>query len=246
MNALELKQFTVSRGDITIITNLDLILKTGSITALMGPNGSGKSTLGLALVGSDECECTGTVSILGVDHTNSSPEERAAAGLFIGFQHPPAIPGVSVLRFLHSAKNALLAASAQPTLPLTQFVSQLRAAMHRLSIPWSFAERSVNDGFSGGERKRLEVLQLLVLQPKVIVLDEIDSGLDIDALKVTSGAITEYVKENPETALLLITHYQRLLDEIPVDTVHVFENGRITRSGDASLAKELEQKGYQS
>jgi Fe-S cluster assembly ATP-binding protein len=243
--ALSIHNATVSRDGAPILHNLSLDVAAGERVAIMGPNGSGKSTLSMALLGSPECELhTGTITVHGLDISTLAPEERAAAGLFIGFQHPPMIPGVSVVRFLHTALTSLAAARGEKPVSFASCVATLKTHMRALDIPWSFAERAVNVGFSGGERKRLEILQLLMLKPSVVVLDEIDSGLDVDALRSVSAAISIYQESNPDVAVIVITHYQRLLELLPVNRVLILEKGSITRSGGPELAHTIEATGY--
>lgn len=227
-----------------ILKQFTLELATGEVTALMGPNGSGKSTLAHVLAGHPSYEVTGgeiifnTVSVLEL-----SPEERAAAGIFLAFQYPASIPGVSVAHFLRFALNAQQKARNEEVTGLAPFIRLLREQMKHLQIPWEFAERSVNDGFSGGEKKRLEMLQMLILQPRLVILDEIDSGLDIDAIQIVASAVHKLDRQ--KTSVILITHYQRLLQYIKPDTVHIMKDGHIIKSGKAELALELEQTGYQ-
>jgi len=225
----------------SIIRDINLELAPGSIHAIMGPNGSGKSTLAYALAGHPSYTIdSGTITIDGIDLTHERPESRAKNGLFLAFQYPVAIPGVRVNTFL---KEALYAQTGE-LMAMPAFNELLLAAMEALQIDPAFAYRDLNDGFSGGEKKRLELLQLLILKPKIAVLDEIDSGLDIDALKIVAHGLELARAQNPELRIMLITHYQRILHSITPDYVHVLCGGVIVDSGDASLAHQLELKGY--
>lgn len=227
----------------SILNGINFKAQAGEIHALMGPNGSGKSTLANVLAGHPAYEATkGTITFNKKDVLEMSPEERAAAGIFLAFQYPASIPGVSVSHFLRIALNAQEKARGEKLTPMAEFIRGLRTHMKTLGIPTSFAERSVNDGFSGGEKKRLEMLQMLVLQPRLVVLDEIDSGLDIDAIKVVAEAV--HILERSKTIVLVITHYQRLLNYITPDFVHVIQEGKIIRSGGPEVAHELEKHGY--
>jgi Fe-S cluster assembly ATP-binding protein len=212
----------------------------------MGPNGSGKSTLAYALMGHPAYEITGGEALFdGVEISEMGADERAQAGLFLAFQYPHAIPGVTVTSFLRAAINAIRKAKAggeDDPIPIPEFRTELLAAMERLKIPRELAQRYLNDGFSGGEKKRVEILQMAMLKPRMAVLDETDSGLDIDALRVVAGGVKELV--GPEMGALVITHYQRILDYITPDHVHVFVDGRIVESGGPELAKQLEAEGY--
>jgi Fe-S cluster assembly ATP-binding protein len=221
-----------------IVKGVELTIQAGEMHALMGPNGSGKSTLAAALMGHPAYEVTGEILLHGRSLAGLPPDERSRAGLFLGFQYPVAVPGVSVANFLRAA----LAARGGREIPVREFRRQMQAAFERLEIDSSFAGRYLNDGFSGGEKKRLEILQMLLLQPDLSLLDETDSGLDIDALKVVSSGINAVA--TPHKAVLLVTHYQRILNYVRPDVVHVFMGGRIVRSGTAALAEELEQRGY--
>lgn len=225
----------------SIIRGIDLELAPGSVHAIMGPNGSGKSTLAYALAGHPSYTIdSGTITIEGIDLTHERPENRAKSGLFLAFQYPVAIPGVRVNTFL---KEALYARTGE-LMAMPAFNELLLATMEALKIDPAFAYRDLNDGFSGGEKKRLELLQLLILKPKIAVLDEIDSGLDIDALKIVAHGLELARTQNPELRILLITHYQRILCSITPDYVHVLCEGALVDSGDASLAHQLELKGY--
>jgi Fe-S cluster assembly ATP-binding protein len=222
-----------------IVKGVSLKLHPGEVHAVMGPNGSGKSTLAQALAGHPHYRLEGEVTLDGEPVHDMAPDERAQKGLFLGFQYPVAIPGVTVANFLRAAAAARTGASVSPL----DFGKALVAQLDALEIPSAFAGRYINDGFSGGEKKRLEILQLLMLRPKVALLDEIDSGLDIDALKVVSRGINRATADG--TAVLLVTHYQRILEYVKPGTVHVFVDGRIARSGGPEQALELEEKGYE-
>ncbi len=229
----------VHLDDKEIVKGVDLDLKPGEVHAIMGPNGSGKSTLVQAVAGHPHYRLTGGITLNGEAIQEMAPDERARRGLFLGFQYPVAIPGVTVANFL---KAAVEARTGEP-ISLMQFRKELMAKLTSLDIPSAFAGRYINDGFSGGEKKRLEILQLLMLKPTLALLDEIDSGLDIDALKVVSEGINRATKEG--CAVLLVTHYQRVLDYVKPDVVHVFVDGRIARTGGPEQALELEKRGYE-
>ena len=233
----------VADEEISILKSLDLALNPGEIHAIMGPNGSGKSTLAKVLAGPPSYQVTGGEALyLGQSLLDMEPDERALAGIFMAFQYPVEIPGVSIANFLRTALQARLGRGEE--LDLFDFQDQLLEAMKLLEVEPSFAERPVNDGFSGGEKKRNEILQMAVLKPSLAILDETDSGLDIDALQVVSNGVNTLHKENPEMTILLITHYQRLLDYIKPDFVHVMVDGKIVRTGGPELALELEKQGY--
>jgi len=245
---LELKNLHVALEDGTeIVKGVDLSVDTQQVHAIMGPNGSGKSTLAYALMGHPAYEITdGQLLFDGDDVTELGADERAQRGLFLAFQYPHAIPGVTVTSFLRSAINAIRKARAGGTddpIPVKEFRTDLLAAMDRLKVPRELAQRYLNDGFSGGEKKRVEILQMAMLKPRIAVLDETDSGLDIDALRVVAGGVKELV--GPEMGALLITHYQRILDYIQPDFVHVFVGGRIVEEGGPELARKLEAEGYE-
>ena len=241
MNALVINDLHVSIGDNEIIRGLSLEIPKGEIHAVMGPNGSGKSTLSKAIGGHPDYTVTGGEVLLdGENILGLEPDERARKGLFLAFQYPMEIPGVSNANFLRAALNARLPEGDE--IEATDFYAKLYEEMDKLEIPRAFTARSVNEGFSGGEKKRNEILQMAMLQPNYAILDETDSGLDIDALKVVSAGVNAL--RGPNLGVLLITHYQRLLDYIVPDTVHVMAAGRIVRSGGKELALELEEKGY--
>ncbi len=229
----------------TILNGLTLRVDAGEVHAIMGPNGAGKSTLSYVLSGRAGYAVTGgSVTFGGQDLLAMAPHERAAAGLFLGFQYPVEIPGVSNLMFLRTALNAQRTLRGEKEASGAEFMKLARAAAEDLGLPFDMLKRSVNQGFSGGEKKRNEMVQMAVLLPKLAVLDETDSGLDIDALRVVSEGINRL--RSPDRATLLITHYQRLLDYVVPDKVHVLVGGRIVRSGGADLAQELERDGYVS
>jgi Fe-S cluster assembly ATP-binding protein len=226
-----------------ILNGIDLDVQAGEVHAIMGPNGSGKSTLAQVLAGREQFTVVdGTVSYDGQDLLALAPEERARRGLFLGFQYPVEIPGVSNVYLLKAAVNALRTARGEPELDAFDFLARVRASLERMDMPETFLYRAVNEDFSGGEKKRNEILQLLLLEPRLAILDETDSGLDIDALKVVAHGVNSL--RAPERAFILVTHYQRLLDYITPDRVHVLAGGRIVKSGGRELAHELEARGY--
>jgi Fe-S cluster assembly ATP-binding protein len=226
-----------------ILKGVNLEVRAGEVHAIMGPNGSGKSTLAQVLAGREDYEVTaGSVSFDGRDLLALPAEVRARAGLFLGFQYPVEIPGVNNVYLLKAALNAKRKAAGEPEVDAYEFLSLIRQKMKFMQMSESFLTRGVNEGFSGGEKKRNEVLQMLVLEPKLAILDETDSGLDIDALKVVSAGVNSL--RDAKRAVVLVTHYQRLLDYIVPDRVHVLSGGRILKSGDKSLAQELERRGY--
>jgi len=225
-------------GEKEIVKGVDLAVPPGQVHAIMGPNGSGKSTLAAALMGHPAYTLEGRVFLDGEEITELSPDEKARKGLFLAFQYPVAVPGVTVASFLRAAVTAVRGREVS----VRDFRKELLVRMEELEMDAAFASRYLNDGFSGGEKKRLEVLQLRMLQPRFALLDETDSGLDIDALKVVAGGINAAVADG--TGVLLVTHYQRLLNYVRPDVVHVFMDGRIARSGGPELALELEARGY--
>jgi Fe-S cluster assembly ATP-binding protein len=246
---LELKNLHVGLEDGTeIVKGVDLAIDTNETHAIMGPNGSGKSTLAYALMGHPAYEITdGQILFDGEDVTEMGADERAQRGLFLAFQYPHAIPGVTVTSFLRSAINAIRKAKAGGTddpIPIPEFRKELLAQMDRLKVSREMASRYLNEGFSGGEKKRVEILQMAMLKPRIAVLDETDSGLDIDALKIVAGGVRELV--GPGMGALVITHYQRILNYIQPDYVHVFVNGRIVEEGGPELAHKLEAEGYEA
>jgi len=240
---LEISDLTVRVAGKEILTGVNLTVNAGEVHAIMGPNGSGKSTLAQVLAGRQDYEVTrGSVSFEGRDLLAMPPEERARAGLFLGFQYPVEIPGVNNVYLLKAALNAKRKAAGEPEVDAYEFLALIKQKMKFMQMSESFLTRGVNEGFSGGEKKRNEVLQMLVLEPKLAILDETDSGLDIDALKVVSMGVNSL--RDPSRAVVLVTHYQRLLDHVIPDQVHVLSQGRIVKSGDRSLAQELERRGY--
>jgi Fe-S cluster assembly ATP-binding protein len=242
---LKIRGLTANVGDKPILHGIDLDVPTGEVHAIMGPNGSGKSTLSYVLSGRDGYQVTGGGATFdGHDLLAMAPEERAAAGLFLAFQYPVELPGVGNANFLRTALNAIRRARGEAELDAVQFLKLARAESKRLAMPDDMLKRNVNVGFSGGEKKRNEVLQMAILRPKLAILDETDSGLDIDALKIVADGVNAL--RGPGTSALVITHYQRLLDHIVPDRVHVLAGGRIVRSGGPDLARELEAGGYAS
>jgi Fe-S cluster assembly ATP-binding protein len=233
----------VKVGDRQILNGLDLVVNKGEVHAIMGPNGSGKSTLAHVLSGKSGYEVTGgEVRFEGEDLLALSADERAAKGIFLAFQYPLEIPGVATMTFLRTALNAQRKKRGEPELSTPDFMKRVREQAGKLSIDQEMLRRPVNVGFSGGEKKRNEILQMALLEPKLAVLDETDSGLDIDALKVVADGVNRL--RSPERAMIVITHYQRLLNHIVPDVVHVLSKGRIVRTGGKELALELEAKGY--
>jgi Fe-S cluster assembly ATP-binding protein len=240
---LTVKDLHASAGGREILRGIDLSIDAGEVHAIMGPNGSGKSTLARALAGHPEVQVTrGQVLFDGQDLLTMDPESRARAGVFMAFQYPVEIPGVNNAYFLKTALNAVRAARGQEELDAVEFMALVRERMTALDIDETLLNRPVNEGFSGGEKKRNEIFQLAMLEPKLAVLDETDSGLDIDALKVVASGVN--AMRRPDRAFLLVTHYQRLLNYVVPDFVHVLADGRIVRSGGKELAFELEEKGY--
>ncbi|HWV52582.1 Fe-S cluster assembly ATPase SufC [Pseudorhodoplanes sp.] len=243
MHLLEVKNLHVEIGGKKILNGLDLTVDKGKVHAIMGPNGSGKSTLSYVLAGKADYDITeGEVLFNGENIADMEPDERAAKGLFLAFQYPIEIPGVATMTFLRTAVNAQRKARGEPELSTPDFMKKVREASGELGISQEMLRRAVNVGFSGGEKKRNEILQMAMLQPRLAVLDETDSGLDIDALKIVADGVNAL--RSPERAFIVITHYQRLLDYIVPDVVHVLSKGRIVRTGGKELALELEEKGY--
>jgi len=240
---LKITELSVRVAGKDILKGVNLEVRRGEIHAIMGPNGSGKSTLAQVLAGRADYEVTGgSVTFEGQDLLSLPAEERARAGLFLGFQYPVEIPGVNNVYLLKAALNAKRKAAGQPEVDAYEFLALIKQKMKLMQMSESFLSRGVNEGFSGGEKKRNEVLQMLVLEPKLAILDETDSGLDIDALKIVSMGVNSL--RDPNRAVVLVTHYQRLLGYIVPDHVHVLSGGRILKSGDRSLALELERRGY--
>lgn len=242
-NLLEVENLHASIADQQILKGLNLTIAPGEVHAIMGPNGSGKSTLGNVLAGREEYSVTeGQVRFTGEDIAELEPHERAHAGLFLAFQYPVEIPGVSNMEFLKASSDSLAHARQEEQPNAAAFIKHVRELAKSLNLNPEFLKRGVNEGFSGGEKKRNEILQLLLLKPRLAVLDETDSGLDIDALQVVAQGVNRY--RNADNGVLLITHYQRLLDHIVPDYVHVLAGGKIVQSGGKELALELEEKGY--
>ncbi len=239
---LHIEGLTVGVDGTTILNGLDLDIAAGEVHAVMGPNGAGKSTLSNVLAGRDGYDVSGTVTLDGVDLLALTPEARAAAGLFLAFQYPVEIPGVGNMYFLRTALNAVRRERGLPEVAAVDFLALAREHMARLDMDPALLSRSVNEGFSGGEKKRNAILQLSLLEPRLAILDETDSGLDIDALRAVADGIERL--RSPDRAMLVITHYPRLLEHVRPDRVHVLNGGRIVRSGDHRLAHELEAEGY--
>ena len=255
MSVLEIRNLHAGVEGVEILRGVDLTLRSGEIHALMGPNGSGKSTLGYVIAGHPHYDVTeGDILLDGESVLDLDADERTKAGIFLAFQYPVAVPGVSVANFLRTAvsnvrgytdkaeDNGRSGVIGSNLMPMREFRRELTAKMKEFNVDPSFARRYLNDGFSGGEKKRTEVLQMAMLEPKFAILDESDSGLDIDALRIVADGVNTL--RNPGRAILIVTHYQRLLDYIQPDRVHVLANGRIACSGDSTLALELEEKGY--
>ncbi len=240
---LEINNLKTTVGDAEILKGLSLKVNAGEVHAIMGPNGSGKSTLALVIAGHDDYVVTdGTVQYDGQDLLELTPEERARTGVFLGFQYPVEIPGVNNAYLLKAAINAKRRHEGRSEVDAFEFLQLAREKMKDLDMDPSFLNRGVNEGFSGGEKKRNEILQMVMLEPRLAILDETDSGLDIDALKAVAKGIN--AMRSPDRAIIVITHYQRLLDYVEPDFVHVLSEGRIVRSGDKTLAQQLEDKGY--
>jgi len=243
MADLEIRNLHVSVEDEEILRGVDLEVSKGEIHALMGPNGSGKSTLANVIMGHPAYEVTeGQIVFQGEDITEAEPEERSRMGLFMAFQYPVAIPGVTVAKYLRMVVNAHREAKGEPEIKLRDFRQQTEEAMELVNIPREFSSRYLNDGFSGGEKKRMEVLQLAMLRPQIAVLDETDSGLDIDALRIVAEGVNKFA--GPDMGALIITHYQRILHLVKPRKVHVMYKGRIVKEGGPELVGELEEKGY--
>ena len=240
---LSIKNLHASIEDKEILKGINLEVKAGEVHAIMGPNGSGKSTLSAVIAGNENYQVTeGYISLNGEDLADFAPEERAHKGVFLSFQYPVEIPGVSVTNFMKTAINESRKANGKEEMPANEMLKLIREKSELLDIDRKFLSRSLNEGFSGGEKKRNEILQMAMLEPKLAILDETDSGLDIDALRIVANGVNKLKNEN--NAVLLITHYQRLLDYIIPDFVHVLVDGKIVKSGGKELAYELEEKGY--
>ena len=240
---LKIENLHASIGDKEILKGISLTVNKGEIHAIMGPNGSGKSTLSSVLVGNPNYEVTGgSITFEGEDLLELEPEERAHQGLFMSFQYPVEIPGVSMVNFMRAALNERRKAQGLDPIPAPEFLKLMKQKRELVELDSKLASRSVNEGFSGGEKKRNEIFQMAMLEPKLAILDETDSGLDIDALRIVAKGVNEL--RSPENATIVITHYQRLLDYIEPDFVHVLYKGRIVRSGGPELAFELERRGY--
>lgn len=240
---LQIKNLHASVEDKDILKGINLEVKAGEVHAIMGPNGSGKSTLSAVIAGNENYEVTdGEVILDGEDLSDLAPEERAHKGVFLSFQYPVEIPGVSVTNFMKTAINESRKAKGLEEMPANEMLKLIREKSELLEIDRKFLSRSLNEGFSGGEKKRNEIFQMAMLEPKLAILDETDSGLDIDALRIVANGVNKLKSEN--NAIIVITHYQRLLDYIVPDFVHVLYNGKIVKSGGKELAYELEEKGY--
>ncbi|MBA9073306.1 Fe-S cluster assembly ATP-binding protein [Flavobacterium gossypii] len=240
---LSIKNLHAGIEDKDILKGINLEVKAGEVHAIMGPNGSGKSTLSAVIAGNENYEVTdGSVELDGEDLADLAPEERAHKGVFLSFQYPVEIPGVSVTNFMKTAINESRKAKGQEEMPANEMLKLIREKSELLEIDRKFLSRSLNEGFSGGEKKRNEIFQMAMLEPKLAILDETDSGLDIDALRIVANGVNKLKSEN--NAIIVITHYQRLLDYIVPDFVHVLYNGKIVKSGGKELAYELEEKGY--
>ena len=240
---LEIKNLHASVDNKEILKGINLVVKPGEVHAIMGPNGAGKSTLASVVAGKDEFEVTkGEVLLDGQDLADDAPEERAHKGIFLSFQYPVEIPGVTVTNFMKTAINESRKARGQEDMPANEMLKMIKEKAELLEIDRKFLSRSLNEGFSGGEKKRNEIFQMAMLEPKVAILDETDSVLDIDALRIVAAGVNKL--RSKDNAVVVITHYQRLLDYIVPDFVHVLYDGKIVKSGDASLALELEEKGY--
>lgn len=240
---LEIRNLTVEIEDKRILNGLNLTVNKGEVAAIMGPNGSGKSTLSYVIAGKEDYRVLdGEILLDGENLLEMEPDQRAAAGVFLAFQYPLEIPGVATMTFLKAALNAQRRARGEGDLTTPDFIKRVNAAAAKLEMPKDMLKRALNVGFSGGEKKRMEILQMALLEPKFCILDETDSGLDIDALRIVSEGVNAL--RSPDRAFLVITHYQRLLNHIVPDSVHVMANGRIVKSGGKELALELEANGY--
>ena len=240
---LTIKDIHASAGETPILKGVSLDIPQGEVHAIMGPNGSGKSTLASLFAGRGTYTCTrGSAVFDGRDLLEMSPEERAHAGLFLAFQYPVEIPGLSCMNFLRTALNETRKARGEEEMSASDFIRHIKQQAQLMQIDTTFLQRSLNEGFSGGEKKKLEILQMAVLSPRLAILDETDSGLDIDALRIVSQGVNSL--RNKSRSILLITHYQRLLDYVIPDAVHIMYKGRIVKSGDKNLAKVLEKEGY--
>jgi Fe-S cluster assembly ATP-binding protein len=245
MADLEIRNLHVRAGEKEILKGLDLTVRSTQVHALMGPNGSGKSTLANAIMGHPNLEITeGQILLDGEDVTEADPDERARMGLFMAFQYPVAVPGVTVTKYLRTVMNAHRAEQGEDPVSLKDFRRTVEEAMELVDVPREFASRYLNEGFSGGEKKRMEILQLALQQPRIAVLDETDSGLDIDALRIVANGVNSLKRESPELGVLIITHYQRILHMVEPDFVHVLYDGRIVKEGGPELVTLLEEKGY--
>ncbi len=241
---LSIKNLHANIGDKEILKGINLNIKAGEVHAIMGPNGSGKTTLSSVIAGREDYEVTeGSISLDGDDLLELAPEYRAHKGIFMSFQYPVAIPGVTVTNFIKTAINAKRKAEGKEDMPAAELLKMIREKAKLIGIDRSFLSRSLNDGFSGGEKKRNEIFQMAMLEPKMAILDETDSGLDIDALKTVANGVNKL--KNKDNAVIVITHYQRLLDYIVPDFVHVLSDGKIVKTGGKDLALELEAKGYE-
>jgi len=243
MPDLEIKNLHVSAGDKEILRGVDLVVSKGEIHAMMGPNGSGKSTLANAIMGHPGLEVTeGEILYKGEDITEAEPDERARMGVFMAFQYPIAVPGVTVTKYLRTVMNSHREERGEPQIPLKEFRSTVEDAMGLMEVPREFSRRHLNEGFSGGEQKRMEMLQLALQRPEIAILDETDSGLDIDALRIVANGVNTFA--GPDLGVLIITHYQRILHLIKPTAIHVMWSGRIVKEGGPELVGELEDKGY--
>ena len=240
---IEIKNLHVNVEEKEILKGISLEVKPGELHVIMGRNGTGKSTLANVLAGKDKCEVSkGSITYNKRNLLDLSPEERACAGLFLSFQYPVSIPGVNMMYFLKAAVNAVRKSQGNDEMDAVDFLAMIREKLKKVALDESFIHRPVNDGFSGGEKKRNEILQMITLEPKLAILDETDSGLDIDALKIVAQGVNDY--RSPDRSFILITHYQRILNYMQPDFVHVLMNGKLVKSGTMELAKELEKKGY--